>query len=211
MTATAEREREVRPFDDQKTAAIINAAREAFLARGFDGASMDKIALSAGVSKRTVYNRFRSKEELFGAAIEDTCRKLLPVNTSDIEASLPPRDLILALSREFVAGALTPEALSLRRIASFEAGRTPAIGRNYIEHGPQFMVEQCTPILKRIVAKGALDIKDPEAAIWRLGALITEPLHTRMLLGDAPADLDAAIDEQVTFGVDAFFLIYGAK
>ncbi len=211
MTATIERDREVRPFDDQKTTAIIEAAREAFLVRGFDGASMDQIALSAGVSKRTVYNRFRSKEELFGAAIEDSCRKFLPVDTSDIEASLPPRELILALSRQFVAGALTPEALSLRRIAAFEAGRTPAIGRNYIEHGPKFLVEQCTPILNRIVAKGALQIKDPEAAIWRLGALISEPLHTQMLLGDTPADLDAAIDEQVTFGVDAFFLIYGAR
>ena len=211
MTATVKNEGDVRPFDDQKTAAIINAARETFLERGFDGASMDKIALSAGVSKRTVYNRFRSKEELFGAAIEETCRKLLPVDTSDIEASLPPRELILALSQEFVAGILAPEALSLRRIAAFEAERTPEIGRNYLEHGPEFLVKQCAPILERIVAKGALELDDPETAIWRLGALITEPLHTRMLLGNTPADLDTAIEEQVTFGVDAFFLIYGVR
>ena len=67
---------------DEKTEAIVDAARKAFLAKGFDAASMDQIALSANVSKRTVYNRFRSKEELFGAAIMETCRKFLPVNLS---------------------------------------------------------------------------------------------------------------------------------
>ncbi len=196
---------------DEKTDAIINAARSTFLSKGFDAASMDQIALVAGVSKRTVYNRFRSKEELFGAAIEETCRHLLPVDTSDIEATLPPRELILALSREFVKGVLAPEALSLRRIAAFEAERTPSIGRNYLKHGPQWMVNQTTPILERIAAKGSLSIDDAEAALWRLGALITEPLHTRMLLGDTPDDLDAAIEEQVTTGVDAFFLIFAKK
>ncbi len=211
MTATAERDPVIRPFDDKKTAAIINAARMTFLARGFDAASMDQIALTAGVSKRTVYNRFRSKEELFGAAIEETCRNLLPVDASDIEASLPPREFIMALSRQVVAGVLTTEALSLRRIAAFEAERTPSIGKNYLAHGPQWLVDQCTPILKRIAAKGVLTIDDSEAAIWRLGSLITEPLHTRMLLGDHPDDLDAAIEAQVTSGVDAFFIIYGAR
>lgn len=208
MSTAAQENQEPRSFDDQKTAAIIDAARKTFLARGFDAASMDQIALSAGVSKRTVYNRFRSKEELFGAAIEETCRHLLPVDTGDIEASLPPREFIMALSRQVVAGVLAPEALSLRRIAAFEAERTPSIGRNYLQHGPQWLVDQCTPILERIVAKGVLNIDDPEAAIWRLGTLITEPLHTRMLLGDAPDDLDAAIEKQVVSGVDIFFKIY---
>ena len=79
---------------DEKLAAIVKAARKTFLAQGFDTASMDQIALTAGVSKRTVYNRFRSKEELFGAAIEETCRQLVPVNLAEIEDSLPPQELI---------------------------------------------------------------------------------------------------------------------
>ena len=193
---------------DEKTSAIIAAARRGFLANGLDATSMDQIALDAGVSKRTVYNRFRSKEDLFGAAIEQTCRALVPVNTSEIETTLPPREFIAQLSRQFLTGVLSPEALSLRRIAAFEAERTPAIGKSYIEHGPQWMVEHCAPILERLVAKGALNIEDSRAALWQLGALITEPLYTRMLLGDPPDDLDAAIERQVTSGVEAFFKIH---
>jgi TetR/AcrR family transcriptional repressor of mexJK operon len=193
---------------DEKTEAIVAAARKTFLTRGFDSASMDQIALTAGVSKRTVYNRFRSKEELFGAAITASCKNLLPVNVDDIEASLPPEALVRALGRQFLQGVLQPEVLALRRIASFESGRNPAIGLTYLEHGAEWMAHQCAPILARLAARGVYKIDDPEDAIWRLGALITEPLYTRVLLGDVPADLDGAIDQQIEWGVQAFKKIY---
>ncbi len=196
---------------DEKTEAIIAAARKTFLERGFDSASMDQIALTAGVSKRTVYNRFRSKEELFGAAITASCKNLLPVNVDDIEARLPPDALVRALGRQFLQGVLQPEVLALRRIASFEAGRNPAIGRTYLEHGAEWMAHRCAPILARLAARGVYKIDDPEDAIWQLGALITEPLYTRVLLGDVPDDLDAAIDRQIERGVEAFRKIYAPE
>lgn len=194
---------------DEKLTAIVKAARKTFLAHGFDTASMDQIAHAAGVSKRTVYNRFRSKEELFGAAIEETCRQLVPVNLAEIEDSLPPQALIQQLGRQFLEGMLQPEALALRRIATFEAGRSPKIGQTFLEHGPQWMVSHCSPILERLIAKGALKLDDPRAALWQLGALITEPLYTHVLLGAAPADVSAAIDHQVNSGVTAFMKLYG--
>ncbi|GJL94349.1 MAG: hypothetical protein DHS20C05_07540 [Hyphococcus sp.] len=196
---------------DKKADAIVRAARKTFLARGFDAASMDQIALTAGVSKRTVYNRFRSKEELFGAAIEETCRNLLPVNIDAIEASLPVQEFIRQLARQVMEGFLHPEALSLRRIAAFEAERTPEMGKSYLAHGPDWMIEHCTPIIKRLAEKGALKIDDPVAALWRLGALITEPLYTRVLMGDIPDNLEQAIDDQVNQGVAAFMTLYGAS
>lgn len=196
---------------DEKMKAIVTAARTTFLSRGFDGASMDQIALAAGVSKRTVYNRFRSKEELFGATIEETCRNLVPVNVDDIEASLPPAEFIRELSRRFLEGILQPEAISLRRIAAFEAGRTPAIGQSYLEHGPQWMVDHFAPILERLAAKGFLKIDDAKAALWQLGSLLMEPLYTRVLMGATPSDLKKAVDDQVDSGVAAFLKLYAAE
>ena len=144
---------------DEKAHAIVQAARKTFLSRGFDAASMDHIALTAGVSKRTVYNRFRSKEELFGAAITETCQSLLPINVDDIEASLEPKELLFKLARIVVRGILQPDAVSLRRIAAFEAERTPAIGQAFMEHGPQWMVDKYAPIMERLAQKGVFDIR----------------------------------------------------
>jgi TetR/AcrR family transcriptional repressor of mexJK operon len=193
---------------DAKEAAIIDAARKTFLAHGYDGASMDEIALTAAVSKRTVYNRFRSKEELFAATIEESCRRILPVDIDAIEQSLSTEAFTSELAHLFLRGMLHPEALALRRIASFEAGRNPALGRLYYEHGPAYMTAAFGPILKRAADREGIEIDDVETALHQLGALIMEPLYTEALLGVAPTDLEPAIDRQIALGLAAFWKIY---
>jgi len=54
-----------------KREAILEGAVKVFTANGFDASSMDRIAEVAGVSKRTVYNHFPSKEMLFQAIVAD--------------------------------------------------------------------------------------------------------------------------------------------
>ena len=62
-------ERNTKRDTTQKRETIISAAIQIFIEEGFDNASMDRIAERANASKRTVYNHFPSKEELFHAAI----------------------------------------------------------------------------------------------------------------------------------------------
>ncbi len=196
---------------DQKQAAIIEAAQDTFLEHGFDGASMDAIALKANVSKRTVYNRFRSKEELFGAAIEDICRRVLPFNPDEIESSLNPKAYVRELSFGFLRTVLSPEAISLRRIATFESARKPSLGAAYLEHGLYFLIKNTAPLVQRLADRGVLKIGDPHTAICQLGALITEPLFSEVLLGVKPENLEEAITNQVTTGLDAFWRLYGVE
>jgi len=56
-----------------KRAAIVAAAREAFLRDGYSGASMEAIAQAADVSIMTLYRHAESKDELFAAVIEGAC------------------------------------------------------------------------------------------------------------------------------------------
>ena len=56
---------------DRKRAAIITAAIAEFRARGFEATSMDRIASAASVSKRTVYNHFPSKDDLFEQILQE--------------------------------------------------------------------------------------------------------------------------------------------
>ena len=55
---------------ERKRRAILQADRETFLADGYLGAGMDRIARRAGVTKQTVYRYFKSKEALFTASLE---------------------------------------------------------------------------------------------------------------------------------------------
>lgn len=54
-----------RPLNQEKREAIIKAAIEEFYVKGYEGSSMDTISKEANVSKATVYNHFKNKEELF--------------------------------------------------------------------------------------------------------------------------------------------------
>ncbi|CAM3438221.1 TetR/AcrR family transcriptional regulator [Parendozoicomonas haliclonae] len=53
-----------------KHSAILEAARLEFAEHGFQNTSMDGVSARAGVSKRTLYNHFSSKEELFDKITE---------------------------------------------------------------------------------------------------------------------------------------------
>ena len=58
---------------DDKRRAILAAALELFREIGYERASMSKISEKIGGSKSTLYNYFKSKEELFSAAMIDAC------------------------------------------------------------------------------------------------------------------------------------------
>lgn len=49
---------------------IIEAARDTFLAKGFSKVTMDELVQQLGISKKTMYQHFRSKDELLDAAVE---------------------------------------------------------------------------------------------------------------------------------------------
>ena len=59
-----------RPGESEARERILRAAREAFGARGLDGATIRAIGASAGVDPALVHHYFGTKERLFVAAIE---------------------------------------------------------------------------------------------------------------------------------------------
>lgn len=49
---------------------IVDAANDLFYSEGLAAVSMDRIAEAAGVTKKTLYYHFRSKDDLMGAYVE---------------------------------------------------------------------------------------------------------------------------------------------
>jgi AcrR family transcriptional regulator len=81
----------------------LEAGREVFALRGFDGAAMGEIARRAGLSLKALYAVFASKNDLFEVVIADGYEKLLlPLLEVDRSALKPPQR-VLALLDDLLA------------------------------------------------------------------------------------------------------------
>ncbi len=83
--------------DVERRRHLIAAAADLFLHRGYHATTMDDVARCAGMSKKTVYQVFSGKSELFDALLSDW----LAPYAAPIEAGVrPPREVLTdALSR----------------------------------------------------------------------------------------------------------------
>ena len=75
---------------------LLDAAEEVFAARGFEGASLEEIAETAGYTRGAIYKQFGGKEELFFAANTRSNERFLQAFLEVIDPSTPLEHLDLA-------------------------------------------------------------------------------------------------------------------
>ncbi|UHQ19379.1 TetR/AcrR family transcriptional regulator [Lysobacter sp. KIS68-7] len=77
---------------------ILLAAQACFASRGVDGIAMDELARKIGISKTTIYRSFRTKEDLFKAALDHVLAQLPRASelTSGVTGSIEERLLVVA-------------------------------------------------------------------------------------------------------------------
>jgi AcrR family transcriptional regulator len=208
MSETAEIDR-VQPADDSaKRRQIVEGAREVFLSRGFDAASMGDIAKAAGVSKGTLYVYFENKEELFAAIVQAECcthaEGVFGLNDSD-------HDVEAALTRvgtEFVTFLCQPEKASSIRIVAMIADRMPQIGKSFYETGPGNGIARVKAYLEAQVAAGVLKIDDCEVAAAQFLDACQSTLFKPVLFNFAPPPPKERIDFVVGIAVRVFLCAY---
>jgi TetR/AcrR family transcriptional regulator, mexJK operon transcriptional repressor len=198
-----------------KGEAIAAAALRLFLRDGYERTSVDAIAAEAGVSKRTIYNRYGDKENLFLSVLRETYAAMMttfrriaevhlhgasPAAGTDVEQEL------IVFAREVTRQLTTaPDRIALVRLILAEAPYFPALIRQ--EMGSQSMHGIIAGSLARMAEAGRLDISDPAEAAEHLVALTTNQINARTLFGVVPIS-QAEIDRMITGGVAAFVRAY---
>lgn len=102
---------------DRKRDAILQAAIAEFRTHGFDATSMDKIAASAEVSKRTVYNHFPSKDDLFATILLALWESSAPKEDIPYHPEHSLREQLLALMWQKMRMLNDENFLDLARVA----------------------------------------------------------------------------------------------
>lgn len=156
-----------------KRAAVVEAATEEFLTYGFDGTSMDRIAEAANVSKRTVYDHFPSKEDLFQAITDEILKRIseMPSHSYDKEKGL--EEQLLEIGNTFATTITDEGFIMLSRVV---------IGRFiHTSDSAQKTARAHARLRQDMIAffeagkrDGRLNIPNPEQAATQFAGLIKE-------------------------------------
>lgn len=192
---------------NRKRAAIIAAARAAFLEDGFEATSMDRIASLADVSKRTVYNHFESKEALFAAFIRDFYTDLLDGAPFALAPEMPPDRALRAFATALLDELARADRQNLIRLVIAECRRFPQISALYFAEGKEPAIGKLAQYLEHQVDRGQLTITDVALAAQQFLGMIKESWFWPSVLGLHPAyDGVTVVDQAVT----TFLARYGA-
>jgi AcrR family transcriptional regulator len=88
---------------------LIEAGREQFGARGYDGASLDAILAAAGVKRGALYHHFESKQELFDAVLDREIAQIAARIAKAAGAATDPVESLRIGCRTWLRMALDPE------------------------------------------------------------------------------------------------------
>src|ERR1017187_10303463 len=117
-----------RGTESARTDTLIRAATLVFLRDGYGGASIDKVASEAGVSTRTIYERFKNKADLLGAVITRLVeRDMSTVLATEELDRFEPRQALTAIGQAITGRACDPISAALFRICVTEAQRFPEL------------------------------------------------------------------------------------
>lgn len=189
-----------------RSEAIVAGACRAFLAHGFDACSMEIIAAEAGVTKKTLYNHFSSKQLLFEAVVRSLCTNIAkaiqpPDTTGDVEVDLAH------FCHQFIVTNAESPGCEVYRLGISLGQRFPEFGRRLSEVGTTSMLVTLVDYLDQCAAEGKLAIEDTKAAAEYLLGNMLVIVH-RVLFG-ADFDPDSPLlDDYISGAVAAFCRCY---
>jgi TetR/AcrR family transcriptional regulator of autoinduction and epiphytic fitness len=171
---------------DRKREAIVRAAVEEFRSAGYEATSMDRIAAVAGVSKRTVYNHFPSKEELFALILEELWQSSVARVELPYRADQPLDVQLLQLLRQKLDLLGDANFIDLARVAMAEIIHSPERAQAIVCR----MGEKESGVsawIRAAIADGRLRQVDPEFAGHQLQGLVKSfAFWPQVTMGQAP-------------------------
>ena len=181
---------------------ILAAATELFMAEGYGSTSIEAVAARARVSKRTFYDRFEDKAQLFSAVVHRIIDEIRPPPEVPLIEGATLRHVLRRLAGFILRAALSPQAIALHRLVNAEAVRFPELVAAVIrDGGAREGISLISELLARQMPEAGLsDEQRAFAAQQFIYMVVTLPQRRAMGFGSPmkPAELDAWADQVVT-------------
>lgn len=152
-------------IDNEK--AILVAAEKEFAARGFNGASMNRIAQGAGVARTNVHYYFKNKEELYAKVLTDVIQ-MWDYSFNQITPDDDPAEALEAYIRAKVAYSKSNPLAS--KIFASEIMHGAPVLSSYLKKDYRDWLRGKAQIMDSWVEQGKMDPVDPFYLIFMIWA-----------------------------------------
>lgn len=170
----------MRVKSESRRQAIVAAAAEVFLERGYEIASMTEIAERSGGSKATLYSYFPSKEALFLVVMKQQAEEYMVEAFGRLSPGADLAGTLQKFGEHYLNVILLPELLIMRSIVMGEGPRS-GMGRVFFDSGPAQGWGQLAQFLEGEMAAGRLRPARPwQAAVHLINLLEADYLESFM-------------------------------
>ncbi|WP_291861130.1 TetR/AcrR family transcriptional regulator [Bradyrhizobium sp.] len=144
----------------ERRAAIIEAALDEFISRGFAATRLDDVAKRAGVAKGTIYLHFKDKESMF----EELIRTALVPMINRLHAPPPVggsvRDMVEGFAQNFIREVASTRRGDIVRLIVAEGPRFPAIADFYYREVVSRGLAGMRALIELGIARGEIQHKN---------------------------------------------------
>lgn len=181
------------PADDARRAAILQAAFDVFVEKGFEAATTAEIVRRARTSKRTLYEFFASKQEILTALIRYGAAKMQP--SPQLPEPQNRQQFLVVLEqfgRIFLSELLHPERTAMYRLAIAEAARGGgSVARELEASGRAPVTQAATRFFEQAAARGIIRRDEVATLISVFFSVLIGIAPLQALLGESPISADA--------------------
>ncbi len=184
-----------------KIFALMEAAEDIFLAKGYHTATMSDVAKAAGMSKKTVYQLIESKAELFANLLaHHQSRLVFPTPQPGASAKTILTENLICLAKFLIS----PEQIALIRLIMAEYTHSPNLGRVFHQNRFRKAKSKLEACLADFAARENIKLeKISEMSAMLFGMAIGEFLIA-VLIGFRPPPSKAALESRIRQAVDIF-------
>jgi AcrR family transcriptional regulator len=195
--------RERQPADIRRKA-ILAAATDVFLERGYADTSIDAVVERAGGgSKATIYAMFGNKEGLFSAVVGE-CADEFTAALGNVPICTSPRDSMRRIAHAYLRVALHPKRIAMFRMVAGDSGRRPEVGDIFYRMALRSILTQVANFIRGCATSRLIEIPDAEQLADQFLAALRGSLFLRVLLNPTRAPTDKELERHVNSVVDVF-------
>ncbi|MBB5685363.1 TetR family transcriptional regulator [Sphingobium boeckii] len=194
---------------ESKRQDILDAAAAEFSLRGFHETTLAHVAERMSSSKATIYNYFRSKDELLGAVLAAAAVPATAALLKTWDAALPLAARLNAFAEGYLRMQTGAAAVALQRLLITKGAKSRAILGPFEDDPDTHALPQLVLLFRDEQEKGVLVAGDCLEMARNLCALLHGDLPLRLMFGGMDQATEAQVLESAHAAVRMFIAAYG--